>query len=68
MIQQFFYGAPRPKDIPKTSFYSEVKSKHLNNSACPNNLVAVRNNYKHKSKEKYNILNHRSREFCYERK
>jgi hypothetical protein len=68
MSQQFFYGAPRPEEITKTSDYSEVKSKYRNNSSCPNNLVAFWKNNKHKLKEKYNILNNWSTEFCYEGK
>ena len=52
MLQQIFYGAPRPKEIPKYCFYSEVKFRHFNNSSGPNNLVAVWKNNQHKLKKK----------------
>jgi len=52
MSQQYFYGSPRPKEITKTWVYSEVKSKHLNNSSGPNNLLAFWKNNPYKLKEK----------------
>lgn len=39
--QQFFYGTPRPKEIPNTSIYSVVRSKQFTTAASHSSLTVV---------------------------